>query len=40
MTIHKRRGSGYWYYWVAIVGGIVFVIAAFATDMFGLGGGY
>ncbi len=36
MTIHKQRGGRYWYYWVIIVGGTIFVIAAYATDMFGL----
>lgn len=36
MTIHKQRGGRYWYYWVIIIGGIAFVIAAYATDMFGL----
>jgi hypothetical protein len=35
VTIHKR-GSGYRYYWVAIIGGLVLVIAYFATDGFGL----
>jgi hypothetical protein len=35
VTIHKQ-GSGYWYYWVAIVVGLVFVIAYWATDGFGL----
>ena len=37
MTIHKRPGGGYWYYWVLLIGGTIFVIAALATDMFGLG---
>jgi hypothetical protein len=38
MAIHTgRSGAGrYWYYWVVIVGGTAFVIAAYATDMFGL----
>jgi hypothetical protein len=36
MTIHRSRFGTYWYYWVIIIGGIVFVIAAYATDMFGL----
>jgi hypothetical protein len=36
MTIHRQRGGRYWYYWLAIVGGTVFVIVALATDMFGL----
>lgn len=40
MAIHKRRGDGYWYYWLLIIGGTVFVIAALATDGFGLGGVY
>jgi hypothetical protein len=33
MAIHKQR---YWYYWVLIVGGTVFVIAYYVTDGFGL----
>jgi hypothetical protein len=37
MTIHRQRGGRYWYYWVVIVGGIIFVIAYFASDGFGLG---
>ena len=36
MAIHKRRGGGYWYYWLVIVSGILFVIAYYATDGFGL----
>jgi len=36
MTIHKQRGGRYLYFWVIIVGGTIFVIAAYATDMFGL----
>jgi hypothetical protein len=36
MTIHKQRGGRYWYYWLIIVGGTIFVIAYFATDGFGL----
>ena len=38
MAIHKgRSGSGtYWYYWLIIVGGIIFVIAYYLTDGFGL----
>jgi len=36
MTIHKTRFSGYWHYWLVIVVGIVFVIAYFASDGFGL----
>ncbi|MFI5025189.1 MAG: hypothetical protein ACHQCI_00345 [Solirubrobacterales bacterium] len=40
MTIHKQRGGRYWYYWVLIIGGTIFVIAALATDMFGFGSGY
>jgi hypothetical protein len=38
MTIHKQRGGRYWYYWVLFIGGAILVIAALATDMFGLGG--
>lgn len=34
MAIH--RTPRYWYYWVVIIGGTIFVIAAYATDMFGL----
>ena len=37
MTIHAQRGGRYWYYWVIIVGGLAFVIAAYATDGFGTG---
>lgn len=37
MTIHSQRGGRYWYYWLVIVGGVIFVIAAFATHMFGTG---
>ena len=37
MTIHRQRGGRYWYYWVIIVGGLAFVIAAYATDGFGTG---
>ncbi len=40
VTIHKQRGGRYWYYWVIIIGGTIFVVAALATDMFGLGSGY
>ena len=36
MTIHRSRFGTYWYYWVIIIGGIVFVVVAYATDMFGL----
>jgi hypothetical protein len=36
MTIHKQPGGRYRYYWVVIIGGIVFVVAYFATDGFGL----
>ena len=36
-VIHPQRGGRYWYYWVLIVGGTIFVIAALATDMFGTG---
>jgi len=37
VTIHRQRGGRYWYYWVIIVGGLAFVIAAYATDGFGTG---
>ena len=37
MTIHPQRGGRYWYYWAIIIVGTIFVIAALATDMFGLG---
>ena len=37
MTIHRQHGGRYWYYWVIIVGGLAFVIAAYATDGFGTG---
>ena len=37
MTIHRQRGGRYWYYWVIIVGGLAFVVAAYATDGFGIG---
>ena len=36
MTIHKQRYGRYWYYWVVIVGGIVLVVAYYASDGFGL----
>jgi hypothetical protein len=36
MTIHKQPGGRYWYYRVVIIGGIVFVVAYYATDGFGL----
>jgi len=36
MTIHKQPGGRYWYYWVIIIGGAIFVIAAYATGYFGL----
>jgi len=36
MAIHKRRGGGYWHYWVVIVGGTLFVFAYYLTDGFGL----
>jgi hypothetical protein len=35
--IHPQKGGRYWYYWAIIVGGTIFVIAAYATDMFGAG---
>lgn len=37
MTIHRQRGGRYWYYWVIIIGGTLFVIGYFTTDGFGLG---
>jgi hypothetical protein len=37
VTIHPQRGGRYWYYWVVIVGGVLFVVAAYATDGFGTG---
>jgi hypothetical protein len=37
MTIHRQRGGRYWYYWVIILGGIAFVVAAYATNGFGTG---
>ncbi len=36
MVIHKQRGGRYWYYWVILIAGTVFVIAYFLTDGFGL----
>ena len=36
MAIHPQRGGRYWYYWVLIVGGLIFVVAYYATDGFGL----
>ena len=36
MTIHKRRGGGYWYYWAFLVGGAIFVVAYLLSDGFGL----
>jgi hypothetical protein len=36
MTIHRQRGGRYWYYWVVLIGGIVFVVSYYATDGFGL----
>jgi hypothetical protein len=36
VTIHRQRGGRYWYYWLVIVGGVAFVIAALATGYFGL----
>jgi hypothetical protein len=40
VTIHRHRGGRYWYYWVLIIAGTIFVVAGLATDMFGLGSGY
>lgn len=37
MTIHKQRGGRYWYYWVLLLGGAIFVIAYYAGNGFGLG---
>jgi hypothetical protein len=37
LTIHKSRYGTYWYYWVIIIGGVAFVIAAYATNGFGTG---
>jgi hypothetical protein len=36
MAIHRQRGGRYWYYWLIIVAGILFVIAYYASDGFGL----
>jgi hypothetical protein len=36
MAIHRKRGGPYWYYWLVIVGGALFVIAYYVTDGFGL----
>jgi hypothetical protein len=36
MAIHKQPGGRYWYYWLIIVGGTIFVIAYYAGDGFGL----
>jgi hypothetical protein len=36
MAIHKQPGGRYWYYWAIIVSGIVFVIAYYVSDGFGL----
>jgi hypothetical protein len=38
MAIHKQRGGRYWYYWAIIIGGLIFVIAFYATNGSGLGG--
>lgn len=38
MAIHPQRGGRYWYYWVLIIGGIIFVVAFYATNGFGLNG--
>lgn len=37
MTIHRRRGGGYWHYWAFLIGGTLFVIVALLTDGFGTG---
>ncbi len=36
MAIHRPRGGHYWYYWLVIVVGTLFVIGFYATDGFGL----
>jgi hypothetical protein len=36
MAIHQPRGGGYWYYWLVIICGTLFVVAYFATAGFGL----
>jgi hypothetical protein len=36
VAIHRPRGGLYWRYWVVIIGGIVFVVAFYATEGFGL----
>jgi hypothetical protein len=36
MAIHNPRGGGYWYYWLVVVGGTIFVIAYLVSDGFGL----
>jgi hypothetical protein len=36
MAIHRPPGGHYWRYWVVIVSGILFVVAYYATDGFGL----
>ena len=35
--IHPQKGGRDWYYWLVIIGGAIFVVAAYATDMFGMG---
>jgi len=37
VTIHRPRYGTYWYYWVIIIGGVAFVVAAYATNGFGTG---
>jgi hypothetical protein len=36
MTIHHRRFSGYWHYWLAIAILLAIVISALATGYYGL----
>ena len=37
MAIHRQRFGRYWYYWVLIVAGVVFVCLYYGTDGFGYG---
>jgi hypothetical protein len=36
MTIHRRRLSGYWHYWLAIAILVAIVVSALATNYYGL----